>query len=49
MAAYATPDRLLVCVEAVLECRNALTVNVKPRFAVDAMVATVGWALRDDR
>ena len=41
------PDRLLRCIEAVLECREALAVNVKPKFAVDAMVATVGRALRN--
>jgi DNA polymerase-3 subunit delta' len=46
MAAHATPERLLRCIEAVLQCRQALAVNVKPRFAVDAMVATVGQALR---
>src|SRR5437588_3712580 len=47
MAAHATPERLLRCIEAVLECREALAVNVKPKFAVDAMVATIGQALRD--
>jgi DNA polymerase-3 subunit delta' len=47
MAAHATPERLLRCIEAVLECRRALAVNVKPKFAVDAMVATIGQALRD--
>lgn len=47
LAAHASPDRLLRCIEAVLECREALAVNVKPKFAVDAMVATVGQALRD--
>lgn len=47
MAAHASPDKLLQCIEAVLECREALAVNVKPKFAVDAMVATVGRALRD--
>ncbi len=46
MAAHVPPDRLLRCIEAVLECREALAVNVKPKFAVDAMVATVGQALR---
>lgn len=46
MAAAVPPDRLLRCIEAVLECREALAVNVKPKFAVDAMVATVGGALR---
>src|SRR5579875_2219046 len=46
MAAHANPERLLRCIEAVLECREALAVNVKPKFAVDAMVATIGQALR---
>jgi DNA polymerase-3 subunit delta' len=48
MAAHTNPERLLRCIEAVLECREALAINVKPRFAVDAMVATVGQALRSD-
>jgi DNA polymerase III subunit delta' len=47
MAAHAPPERLLRCIEAVLECRDALAINVKPKFAVDALVATVGQALRD--
>ena len=47
MAAHAPPDKLLRCIEAVLKCREALDMNVKPKFAVDAMVATVGRALRD--
>jgi DNA polymerase-3 subunit delta' len=46
LAAHAPPERLLRCIEAVLECREALAVNVKPKFAVDAMVATIGQALR---
>jgi DNA polymerase III subunit delta' len=46
MAAHVPPARLLRCIEAVLECREALAVNVKPKFAVDAMVATLGGALR---
>ncbi|NVN51090.1 DNA polymerase III subunit delta' [Mycolicibacterium hippocampi] len=46
MAAHAPPDKLLRCIEAVLECREALAINVKPKFAVDAMVGTVGQALR---
>jgi DNA polymerase III subunit delta' len=45
LAAHATPERLLRCIEAVLQCREALTVNVKPKFAVDAMVATIGQEL----
>jgi DNA polymerase III subunit delta' len=47
MAGHASPEKLLRCIEAVLECREALATNVKPKFAVDAMVATVGLALRD--
>jgi len=46
LAAHAPADRLLRCIEAVLECREALAMNVKPKFAVDAMVATMGQALR---
>ena len=46
LAAHAPSDRLLRCIEAVLACREALATNVKPKFAVDAMVATVGQALR---
>ena len=49
LAAHAPPDRLLRCIEAVLACREALATNVKPKFAVDAMVATVGEALRARR
>ncbi|MBS9533220.1 DNA polymerase III subunit delta' [Mycobacterium sp. M1] len=48
LAAHAGPDRLLRCIEAVLDCRDALAVNVKPKFAVDAMVATIGQALMRD-
>lgn len=46
LAAHASQDRLLRCIEAVLQCREALAMNVKPKFAVDAMVATMGQALR---
>ena len=46
LAAHAPPDKLLRCIEAVLTCREALAGNVKPKFAVDAMVGTVGQALR---
>lgn len=49
LAAHAPADRLLRCIEAVLACREALAANVKPKFAVDAMVATVGEALRPGR
>lgn len=47
LAAHAAPPRLLRCIEAVLGCREALAMNVKPKFAVDAMVATFGQELRD--
>lgn len=49
LAGHATPAALLRCIEAVLHCREALAGNVKPKFAVDAMVATVGQALRPGR
>lgn len=49
LAAHAPPDRLLRCIEAVLACREALAMNVKPKFAVDALVATVGQQLRQGR
>ncbi|MFE3293102.1 DNA polymerase III subunit delta' [Rhodococcus sp. NPDC059234] len=45
MAAAGSPAALLQCVEAVLECREALSTNVKPRFAVAAMVAKLGAVL----
>lgn len=45
LADHAGPDGLLRCIEAVLACREALNGNVKPKFAVDAMVAAVGQAL----
>lgn len=48
LAAHATPERLLRCIEAVLECREALAANVKPKFAIGALVAAVGQALRPD-
>jgi DNA polymerase-3 subunit delta' len=46
MAGYARREELLSCIEAVLECRESLGFNVKPKFAVDAMVAKIGLALR---
>jgi DNA polymerase-3 subunit delta' len=47
LAAYSSPQRLLRCIEGVLACREALALNVKPKFALDAMIATLGEALRD--
>lgn len=49
MADFASPEQLLQCIEAVLECREALDMNVKPKFAVDAMVAKIGQAMRVKR
>lgn len=46
LAAHASAEGLLRCIEAVLVCREALAMNVKPKFAVDALVATVGEQLR---
>jgi DNA polymerase-3 subunit delta' len=46
MAGYASPEQLLRCVDAVLECREALDQNVKPKFALDAMVAKVNLEMR---
>ena len=46
MAGYARREELLACVEAVLECRESLSFNVKPKFAVGSMVAKIGLALR---
>ncbi|ASO17948.1 DNA polymerase-3 subunit delta' [Actinoalloteichus hoggarensis] len=40
-AASWTPESTLRRLEAVLECRTALTRNVKPRIAVEAMVTTL--------
>lgn len=45
MARFASPEQLLRCVEAILACREALDVNVKPKFAVDAMMASIGMAM----
>jgi DNA polymerase-3 subunit delta' len=41
LAATVRPEGLLRSIEAVLACREALDHNVKPRFAVAAMVATM--------
>ncbi len=45
MARHATSEELLGCIEAVLECRDALERNVKPKFAVDAMVVRLNRRL----
>ena len=47
LADHASPEKLLRCIEAVLEARTALEANVKPKFAADALVATIGQALRN--
>ncbi|MBF6138070.1 DNA polymerase III subunit delta' [Nocardia otitidiscaviarum] len=41
LATEVRPEGLLRSIQAVLECREALDTNVKPRFAVAAMVATL--------
>ncbi|MFE6923968.1 DNA polymerase III subunit delta' [Nocardia sp. NPDC057663] len=41
LASSVRPEGLLRSIDAVLECREALDLNVKPRFAVAAMVATL--------
>ncbi|GAA1082277.1 DNA polymerase III subunit delta' [Tsukamurella strandjordii] len=49
LAGYARPEGLLRCVESVLDCREAIDLNVKPVVALDAMAAGVSSALRDYR
>ncbi len=41
LATNVRPEGLLRSIDAVLACREALDLNVKPRFAVAAMVATL--------
>ena len=41
LATSVRPDGLLRSIDAVLACREALDLNVKPRFAIAAMVATL--------
>ncbi|NLU83351.1 DNA polymerase III subunit delta' [Rhodococcus sp. HNM0569] len=44
LASRTSPEGLLLCIEAVLDCREAIAVNVKPLWAVDAMVARIAGA-----
>lgn len=46
MGRYAGPERMLRCIEAVLVCREELATNVKPKFALDAMMVRLGRELR---
>lgn len=46
LASRTRPERLLDCIEAILECREALDRNVKPRFALAAMAARLSGAFR---
>ncbi|MDN3459060.1 DNA polymerase III subunit delta' [Rhodococcus sp. APC 3903] len=46
LAARTSPVGLLKCIEAVLECREAVDFNVKLQWALDAMVASIGAAFR---
>lgn len=47
LASGTTAEGLLNCIEAVLECREAIMLNVKPQWAVDAMVASLSDAFRE--
>lgn len=47
LASQTTPEGLLNCIEAVLDCREAIMLNVKPQWAVDAMVASLADAFRE--
>lgn len=42
LASRTSREGLLRCIEAILDCREALDMNVKPKFAVDALVARLG-------
>ena len=44
LAQRISPEGLLGSLEAILGCREAIDLNVKPRFAVAAMVASLGSA-----
>ncbi|RVW00294.1 DNA polymerase III subunit delta' [Rhodococcus xishaensis] len=46
LASGTSREGLLRCIEAILECREALDMNVKPKFAVDALVARIGAEYR---
>ena len=46
MAKAVSPEALLKSIEAILECRESFAVNAKPKFAIYAMVATLGDVLR---
>ncbi len=46
MAKGASREALLQSIEAILLCRESLALNAKPKFAVYAMVASLGAALR---
>lgn len=45
MAEIGRPEAFLRCIEAVLDCREALDSNVKPQFALAAMMARLGAEL----
>lgn len=46
LAAGTSREGLLRCIEAILDCREALDMNVKPKFALDALVARIGAEYR---
>jgi DNA polymerase-3 subunit delta' len=45
LGGHYAPDRVLRAIEAVQRCRAAIDVNVKPKFAVSAMVGEIRQAL----
>ncbi|WAL46975.1 DNA polymerase III subunit delta' [Rhodococcus pyridinivorans] len=46
LASRTRPESLLECIEAILDCREALAQNVKPRFALAALAARLSSAFR---
>ncbi|MDG3009361.1 DNA polymerase III subunit delta' [Rhodococcus sp. D2-41] len=46
LASQTSAEAMLTSIEAVLDCREALELNVKPKIAVDALVAKLGAAVR---
>ncbi|WP_137725465.1 DNA polymerase III subunit delta' [Prescottella subtropica] len=46
LAERTSREGLLRCVEAILHCREALDRNVKPKFALDALIARIGAEYR---
>lgn len=49
LARFARPEALLGAIEAVLRCREAIELNVKPVVALDAMMGDIALAMRAGR